>query len=684
MTTFATIPQLADYLKTGYWAYANYDGNQPRHWASHTISVNITGLTAAEQNLAVNALELWHEVADVSFTFTSGTADITYNHNGGATQYVANTSDTTPVSGQNYTHETIDISSYWFANDGGAQDGRTGIYSYNFQTYLHETGHALGLGHQGPYNNSATYGVDNIYSNDTWQWSIMSYFSQNNYGGASYDYVISPQMADIYAIQSIYGATTTRSGATTYGFHNNAGPIYDFNNYAGMGTPAFTIYDSGGSDTLDCSGYWSNQTIDLNPGHWSSVGGYVNNIGIYLTTSIENAVGGHGNDLIIPNGSLVGTLTGGGGNDTFQGTMFGLSAYTITDMNVGDKLNFTNAALGTFSHTQIGTSLTYTGGYSLTLSNNPIGHLIETPDPTYGGVDLKLAVADPHLHDFNGDDRSDLLFRNDNGVVGLWEMNGGTPILQAGLGLVGTDWHIQTTGDFDGNNASDILWRHDNGTTTLWQMIGTSVVATANLGLVGNDWHFAETGDFNGDGKNDILWRHDNGTVGLWEMNGGTPILQANLGLVGNDWHLAETSDFNGDGKSDLLWRNDNGAVGLWEMNGASPILQAGLGVVGNDWHIAGLADFDGNNTSDILWRNDNGATGLWFMNGASVTGFANLGVVGNDWHVADTADVNDDGKADILWRNDNGATGVWEMSGGSVLAFANLGVVSNDWHIVA
>jgi serralysin len=667
---FGTIAELANYLTTGYFVWDG-EGGHTHHWYSNPVTVNITGLTAAEQALAISALNAWHEVCNVSFSFTNGPAQITYNHNGSG---VAVTNWNYDGSGH-MTSATVDISSDWAG-------GNTNIYSYMYQTYLHETGHALGLGHQGAYNGSATYGIDNVYAHDPWQWSVMSYNSQNNYGGASYDYVITPEMADIYAVQSMYGATSTRTGNTTYGFHNNAGSIYDFNQY--VGTPAFTIYDSGGSDTLDCSGYWSNQTIDLNPGHWSSVGGYVNNIGIYLTTSIENAVGGHGNDLIIPNGSLVGTLTGGGGNDTFQGTMFGLSAYTITDMNVGDKLNFTNAALGTFSHTQIGTSLTYTGGYSLTLSNNPIGHLIETPDPTYGGVDLKLAVADPHLHDFNGDDRSDLLFRNDNGVVGLWEMNGGTPILQAGLGLVGTDWHIQTTGDFDGNNASDILWRHDNGTTTLWQMIGTSVVATANLGLVGNDWHFAETGDFNGDGKNDILWRHDNGTVGLWEMNGGTPILQANLGLVGNDWHLAETSDFNGDGKSDLLWRNDNGAVGLWEMNGASPILQAGLGVVGNDWHIAGLADFDGNNTSDILWRNDNGATGLWFMNGASVTGFANLGVVGNDWHVADTADVNDDGKADILWRNDNGATGVWEMSGGSVLAFANLGVVSNDWHIVA
>jgi hypothetical protein len=37
------------------------------------------------------------------------------------------------------------------------------IDSYSFQTYVHEIGHALGLGHGGPYNGSASYGLDNLY-----------------------------------------------------------------------------------------------------------------------------------------------------------------------------------------------------------------------------------------------------------------------------------------------------------------------------------------------------------------------------------------------------------------------------------------------------------------------------------------------------------------------------------------
>jgi serralysin len=682
MATFGSISKLADYLidaGDGNWNYFLHDLLSPG-----VVTVNITGLTAAEQNLANSALNAWHEVCNITFKPTSGPADITYEHGGSrAVTYWG-------------VWETLDFSTPWpkaiitIPSDWDSAWDGSSIYSYMYQTYLHETGHALGLGHLGPYDKTATYGVDNIFTNDTYQWSLMSYFGQSNYGGASDRYVVTPQMADIYAVQSLYGWTSTRAGNTTYGFNSNAGMPYDFNKYFFTGAPAFTIYDSGGIDTLDCSGYWKNQVIDLTPGHWSSIGGYVNNIGIYLSSDIENAVGGHGDDVIIA-GYLKGTLTGGGGNDIFQGRISelgSLAGCTITDMNVGDRLNFTDAiSLGTFSHTQIGTSLSYTDygyTYQLTLSNNPIGHFIEVSDFFFGGVDLKLAAADPHLHDFNGDDRSDFLFRNDNGANVLWEMNGGIPIVRATLPTVGTDWHIQTTGDFDGNNTSDILWRNDNGATGLWFMNGASATGVANLGVVGNDWHFAETGDFNGDGKNDILWRNDNGAVGLWEMNGGTPILQTLVGVVGPDWHLEKTGDLNGDGKSDILWRNDNGTVGLWEMNGASPIYQGGLGIVGNDAHIAGLADFNGDGNTDILWRYDNGTTTLWFMNGASTIGTANLGVINPAWHVVDTADVNDDGMADILWRHDTGLAGLWEMNGATPILQASLGVISNDWHIIA
>ena len=186
-----------------------------------------------------------------------------------------------------------------------------------YQTYIHEIGHALGLGHQGPYNGSASYSTNAVYANDTWQYSIMSYFSEPNYSGSSYRYVVTPQMADIYAVALMYGAaTSTRTGDTVYGFNSNAGAVFNFGNYTSA--PALTIYDSGGNDTLDCSGYSAAQTIDLHAGAFSSVGGLVNNIGIALNAVIEKAIGGSGNDTLIAS-NTGSTLSGGGGNDTLIG-----------------------------------------------------------------------------------------------------------------------------------------------------------------------------------------------------------------------------------------------------------------------------------------------------------------------------------------------------------------------------
>jgi hypothetical protein len=228
----------------GYWSWA---GTVAHHWASNTISYNLGNLNAAEQSLALSALALWSQVANITFV-QAGTANINFNHNGNMQAF---TSGSWTASGQ-MRSATIDISSNWIATYGAT------IYSYSFQTYIHEIGHALGLGHQGPYNGSGTYGSSNIYANDTWQFSVMSYFSQPNYDGGSFDYVITPEMADITAVQLIYGAPSTRAGNTIYGFNSNAGSIYDFTQYAGLGTPALTIYDSGGTDTLDCSGYSQN------------------------------------------------------------------------------------------------------------------------------------------------------------------------------------------------------------------------------------------------------------------------------------------------------------------------------------------------------------------------------------------------------------------------------------------
>src|SRR5262245_46577793 len=396
---FGSLLDLANFMMSGYWASPAGGGGLPRQWQNPSISVNITNLTPAEQVLARDAFADWSAVCNLTFTFINGPAQITFFNTATALRngvvVPSAFADTSNVQGQFLQTVTVNINS----NLAPIGNGPDGVGSYLFSTYVHEIGHALGLGHTGPYNAEGVYGVNNIFTNDTWQWSVMSYFDQNNFDGSSVAELVTPEMADILAVQTMYGPPPTSVGNTTYGFNSTAGAIYNFSQYpsGGTATIAFTIFNTGANNTLDASGYTQNQTLNLNPGQWSSIGGLVNNIGIYTTTNIANAIGGSGNDLIIPNGSLTqkGTLTGGSGIDTFQGTQAGLNQYTIADMQFGDIINFTDANLS-LNFNLTGSTLNYGNNNQITFLNNPVGNFALSTD-VRGGVDLTFGSTNPPL-----------------------------------------------------------------------------------------------------------------------------------------------------------------------------------------------------------------------------------------------------------------------------------------------
>ncbi len=302
---------LADYLVNGFW---QYNSTIAHHWASNTITYNISRLNSAEQFLAQSASA---GLVTMSPTSTSSrppaAANITFSNTGTMQAY----SNAAWYGSGAIAYANVDISSDWITNDGGAYDGKTGIDSYGYQTYIHEIGHALGLGHQGPYNGSASYSANAIYANDTWQYSIMSYFAESNYSGSSYRYVVTPQMADIYAV----------------GFDLRRGDLDADRRYrlrlqqqCRRGLQFRRLQLGAGADDLRqrrqrharLLRLFGAQVIDLHPGAFSSVGGLVNNIGIALNAIIEKPIGGSGNDTLIANDAGC-TLSGGGGNDTLTG-----------------------------------------------------------------------------------------------------------------------------------------------------------------------------------------------------------------------------------------------------------------------------------------------------------------------------------------------------------------------------
>jgi hypothetical protein len=275
-----------------------------------------------------------------------------------------------------------------------------------------------------------------------------------------------------------------------------------------------------------------------------------------------------------------------------------------------------------------------------------------------------------------------ILWRNTNGQVVLWNMNGAAIASAPNLGTVPAGWSIVGTADFNGDGSPDVLWRNTNGDVVVWFTNGTTVTSSLNLGIIPNTWSVAGAGDFNGNGNADILWRNSNGDTVIWFMNGSGIVSSTDLGTVPASWSIAGTGDFNDDGDSDILWRNSNGDVVIWFMDGGTLGSSANLGVIATSWNVDGTGDFNGDGHSDILWRNSNGDVVIWFMNGGTVSSSADLGVVPSAWTIAGTGDFNGNGKYDILWRNTNGDTVIWFMNGGAIASSSDLGVVATSWSI--
>jgi len=209
----------------------------------------------------------------------------------------------------------------WFAQSVAANQNDIGLGGAGFRTILHEMGHALGLSHPGAYNATAgqtlTYDANAEYYQDSYEYTIMSYFGSSNTGATRSGFAQTLLTDDIAAIQSLYGANmTTRTGDTVYGFNSNADrPAFNFTLNA---NPVIGIWDAGGRDTIDFSGWSQNARIDLAPGAFSDGGGQTSNVQIAFGTIIENATGGTGNDSITGNG-VGNILKGGGGDDTMRG-----------------------------------------------------------------------------------------------------------------------------------------------------------------------------------------------------------------------------------------------------------------------------------------------------------------------------------------------------------------------------
>ena len=247
------------------------------------------------------------------------------------------------------------------------------------------------------------------------------------------------------------------------------------------------------------------------------------------------------------------------------------------------------------------------------------------------GTQTKLAQT----HDFNDDGKSDIAWRNTNGDVAIWLMNGTQTLSASDIGNVPTSWSIAGTSAYNATNGyAELIWRNTDGDVAIWQMNGTQVLSSPDLGNVPTSWSIVGTGDFSGTGNTDILWLDTAGDVAIWFMNGTQVVSTPGLGNVTTSWTIVGTGDFNGDGKTDILWRNASGDVAIWLMNGTQVVSGLDLGNVPTNWSIAETGDFNGDGYSDILWRDTAGDVAIWFMNGTQVVSAPDIGNVPTSWTI--------------------------------------------------
>lgn len=288
------------------------------------------------------ALKAWSDVANITFVRvgTGSIGEAAYS-NEATILFADYSTGEAGASAFAYFPGSTDASSragdVW-VNINSGENASPSVGSFSGQVLVHELGHAIGLSHPSNYNASATsnptYSADASYFEDSRQYTVLSYFGGFNTGANLPGYSAVPLLDDIAAAQELYGPnTTTRTGDTVYGFHSNTDRPWFFlvNEFSNA---QFAVWDAGGNDTFDFSGYSDNQKIDLRQGFFSDIGGSRGNVVIAKGADIENAIGGTGADSITGNG-LANVLQGGGGNDTIYG---GAGGDTISETSGANYL----------------------------------------------------------------------------------------------------------------------------------------------------------------------------------------------------------------------------------------------------------------------------------------------------------------------------------------------------------
>ena len=301
-----------------YWSTDPYSGYGP---VSGLAEPWVSGYqTLYEEDIAAirAALASWANVANLTFVEVADNettvGDLRFAYTSGS--YLGND------DAQAWAYAPGDYvqgGDVWFNAEGTSYTTAWTEGSYEYQTAIHEIGHALGIKH--PFDPSDLNPLVLDPSLDSRSFTLMSYSALPGDISTYFSHEpTTPMILDVAAIQSLYGVNQDyQSGNTTYLFSDAS-------------TYHMTLWDGGGTDTIlyDAS---AGGVIDLQEGflNGSKLGlpvyvvdqfganiSAVMNVWIAYGAIIENATGGSGADQLLGN-DVANVLNGRAGNDTMVG-----------------------------------------------------------------------------------------------------------------------------------------------------------------------------------------------------------------------------------------------------------------------------------------------------------------------------------------------------------------------------
>ena len=524
------------------WAINNFTFSFPTSASFYDYNfngeVNTFGTLSAAAQAVVRGAVLPQYAAVANLTFTEVTetstthADLRYADSDAPGTAWAYYPSTGAWGGDVWVHKT---GTYGAIYDSPVKG------NYAFATYLHETGHALGLkhGHEtgGPANIAVTP------DHDSMEYTIMTYRSyvgaptSGGYTNETWGYAQTPMMLDVAALQYMYGADfTTNSGNSVYTWNPTTGEMSI--DGVGQGAPGgnrilMNVWDGNGTDTYNFSNYTTNISVNLNPGEWVNLGTQLADLDI-LNPGAHIARGNISNSLLYQGDtrSLIENAYGGSGNDTITGN----AAANLLLGGAGDDRILGGLGNDTYLGGSLGSDIIY-------------GE--DGNDRVDGGADNDILFGGAGSDSITGDTGNDAIFGDDGSdrIAG----DDGADTIQGGSG------DDVITGD----NGDDVFLGGDAGSDYVYGDAGNDRVDGGAdrdylFGGIGNDTVTGGAGDdfyIGGDAGDDVLYGDD----GNDRIDGGAD-RDFLFGGIGNDTITGGAGDdfyISGDDGSDVVYGED-------------------------------------------------------------------------------------------------------------------------------